>query len=271
MKDMPKVFLPLLCATAILAQTASGEAPPRLDAALRQRVTQFYRLQVEGKYRAAQQLVANDTQDLFIQSSKPIYMNFKILHIQYTDHFRRALVTLLVTRNVPVEGFLGHPIETRIPSRWKLERGEWFWYVDPQKDEPRSPFGIGGPPGMAMSGGAMPAGPAPRALPKMPSIPPTANAVRVDKMRVELKASGPSSDKVGIVNSTPWNVHVTVDSPRMLGLTVKLDRATIPPGEKAFLTIQSRGAIPHVTRPFAILVRIDRPSETIPISVSLTK
>ena len=133
-------------AAALLAQTPQ-KAPPEVDAALRARISQFYQLEVDGKFSQALPLVADDTKDMFVGTSKPTYRSFEIQSVMYDDDFKKAEVVVLVTRLMPVEGFLGHPIKTKVPSHWKLENGQWCWYVDPQKDLPASPFGPVRPPG----------------------------------------------------------------------------------------------------------------------------
>jgi hypothetical protein len=39
---------------------------------------------------------------------------------------------LMVNRLLPIQGFMGHPLPTKMTSRWKLENGQWCYYVDPQ-------------------------------------------------------------------------------------------------------------------------------------------
>ena len=158
-------------AAATFAQTApatpekstpqdSPPAPPEVDAALRARISQFYQLEVAGKFNQALQLVAEDTKDLFVGSSKPTYQTFEIQLIRYSDDFTKAQVVVLVTRLLPIQGFMGHPIPTRLPSRWKLENGQWCFYADPQKDLPATPFGPLPIPGMRPQMGGTPERPA---------------------------------------------------------------------------------------------------------------
>src|ERR1035441_7840558 len=100
---MLRVMLLILVAAATFAQTPpatpeqsppqpSPQAPPEVDTALRARITQFYQLEVEGKFNRALQLVAEDTKDLFVGSSKPTYQSFEIHSIRYSDDFAEAEV-----------------------------------------------------------------------------------------------------------------------------------------------------------------------------------
>ena len=51
------------------------KAPPEVDDALRQRVTAFYQAHVDGKFRAADQFVAEDSKDAFFEAPKRRYLN----------------------------------------------------------------------------------------------------------------------------------------------------------------------------------------------------
>ena len=106
-EDMLRVTPLILVAAATFAQTppatpgqapppASPQAPPEVDAALRARVSQFYQLEVAGKFNQALQLVAEDTKDLFVGSSKPIYRSYEIQDIRYSDDFTTARLVVLV-------------------------------------------------------------------------------------------------------------------------------------------------------------------------------
>jgi hypothetical protein len=269
-------MLLILVAAAIFGQTppatpekappqASQKAPPEVDAALRARVNAFYQLEVEGKFNQALQLVAEDTKDLFVGSSKPTYQSFEIQSIQYSDDFTKAEVMALVSRLLPIQGFMGHPLPTKMTSRWKLENGQWCYYVDPQKDLPATPFGPS-PPGMAVpTAGATGA---PRPLPPMPSNLPNPRMLTADKRSVQLKSSGPSAEQVTIFNPSPWRAVLTLSDPKVVGLTVKLDPLAVQPGQKAILSIRSNGGVQIPKTPITIAVTVQGSNQTIPVNVS---
>jgi hypothetical protein len=246
---------------------ASPQAPPEVDAALRVRVNQFYQLEVEGKFNQALQLVAEDTKDLFVGMTKPTYHSFEFQSVRYSDDFTKAEVIVLVRRLLPIQGFMGHPVPTRIPSRWKLENGQWCFYVDPQKDLPTTPFGpLAAFPGMALPTGA-PTG-SPRPLPPMPANLADPRTLTVDRQSIQLKSSGPSSERVTISNPSPWPAVLSLSDPKVAGLTVSLDRFTIPRGEKAVLSIQSSGGVQIPKTPITIAVTVQQTNQVIPIKVS---
>ncbi|MGC9945043.1 MAG: hypothetical protein ABSF64_01490 [Bryobacteraceae bacterium] len=274
---MLRVVIFILAAAALAGQTppattekapppSSPNAPADVDAALRARVAQFYQFEVDGKFSRALQLVADDTKDLFIGSSKPTYQTFEIKSVQYSEDFSKAEVMLLVNRLLPIQGFMGHALPTRMTSRWKLENGLWCYYVDPQKDLPTTPFG-----GLPVPGMRLPAGGgagAPLAQPPMPSHLPDPRLLTADKTSVQLKASGTSSERVTISNPSPWPETLTLSDPKLAGLTVKLDTLTVNPRQKAILSIQSSDGLQIPKTPVTIVVTVRQINQTIPIKVT---
>ena len=273
---MLRMMLLPLAAAVLFGQTPPGSPekssaqvsqnpPPEVDAALRARVTQFYQFEINGKFNEALQMVAADTKDLFVGSSKPSYYGAEILSIRYYDDYTKAVVMSMVSRMLPIQGFMGHPLPTKMPTRWKIENGEWRYYVDPMLDMPTSPFGPSMmPPGMgvpAVGGGG-------RAQPPLPANLANPRSLIADKTGVQLSSSKPSSAEVAVSNPSPWPVGLNVQDPKVKGLGVKLDRTTAKPGEKAILTIQSNGAIQVPNTPVVVIVKVPQANQTIPIKVT---
>ncbi len=145
-------------AAVLFGQTAQKpaepQAPPKVDLALRARVTEFLNYHVTGEFRKAEALVARDSKDIFYNRAKPRYMGCKgISSIRYSEHFTKAYVTAFCTLPVVIQPSdnelqadgtpqvpVGAPT-VPLPSMWKLERGKWCWYIDKELDR-RSPFGI---------------------------------------------------------------------------------------------------------------------------------
>jgi len=310
---MLKFCLSLFLAAASFAQNspqASENAPAEVDAALRARVSQFFQFQLDGKFHQAEQLVAEDSKDLFVGSNKPVYTSFEIKAVRYDDHFTKAVVSVMVNLMVAAEGFLGRPVPSLVPtrwSRWKLENGQWCWYLDPadphdspfastplpppsfRKTTPPTAMPTSAMPTPAMptpamptpampapampvpaAGATIPTTPAPPSrLPVMPNMG-AAIAVKADKPAVELKTGVPSSEQVTIVNPQPRVFTLTVVSPKTPGLSVKLDRPDLMPGGKVVVSIESSGGQETPRQPVTISVRIQQTNQIIPIKVSFT-
>ncbi|MGO4880611.1 MAG: hypothetical protein ACLP59_07295 [Bryobacteraceae bacterium] len=275
---MRKVSVLLLAAAACFGQTpaAPDKASPEVDAALRERINQFYQLEVAGKFSQAYPLVADDTKDLFIGSSKPTYTGFEIQNIKYYDDFTKAEVSMMVTRLLPIQGFMGHPLPSKMLSRWKIENGLWCFFVDPQKDLPTSPFGgmpIPGAGRPAVMPGAMPGvvpGGAPGAAPQPPPLPKhlaDARMLTADKPNVQLKAKGAASEQVTIPNTSPWQLTLAVTDPKVPGLTVELSPLRLAPRQKAALVIKTAAGVEMPKRPVTITVTVQETKQTIPIKL----
>ena len=257
------------CVLPLLAAACLAQVPAEVDAALRARVSQFFQYQAEGKFHRAEEFVAEDAKDLFVASSKPSYTSFAIKTIQYSEDYHKAKVFLDVTRVVAAPGFTGQPMPSVIPTRWKVENGQWCWYTIPS-DTPSSPFGnLPVAPGLTSS---LPS--TPRALPQSPVAPSMSAArtdLRVDKREIELKTGEASSGTVTIVNPLPRPVTLAVVDPKVPGLTVTLDRERLGIGEKAVLTIAAGSSTQPPPQGVVVTVKAKETNQGIPIRVSFAK
>ena len=150
---IPLLLIPL---SAFAQETAKPPAPPAaVDQALRERATAYLQYQVEGNFRKAYDLVAEDSKDYYFGIEKTRILSFKIDEISYAEDFTKATVRATAVRKVNT---MGHEFE--IPSvtadLWRLEDGKWSWYHDPKTDT-SLPF-FGGLLGGGGGGGSAPAG-----------------------------------------------------------------------------------------------------------------
>ncbi len=210
-------------------------APPAIDQALRDRVNKFYQAHVDGKFRQAEQYIAEDTKDAYYARPKPHYRSFEILDVAYSDQFTKAKVTtqcVLVVRH-PMFGTMD--FATKVHSLWRIENGLWVWYLDPNVREapllgPR-PIDLGIKESPGGSGGSSIAD---RIRQGQAHLGEVANAVRLDKS--ELWLSSPNSEaEVKVANT-------------LAGITdVKLETITAGPWLEAKLE-KERLAAHEITR-----------------------
>jgi hypothetical protein len=226
----------LLGGAALAQQTAAdlfNKPPADVDRALRARINEFYDDHVKGQYRKAEGLVAEDTKDYFYAGNKPHYLSFELVSIKYSDDFKKAEALLKVEQRVVLPGFDGKPMIFPIPSFWKLENGDWYWYVDKERMYD-SPFG-------RMTPGAFPDQTGKPA--EMPTIATSLqqfySMVKADKNEVKL-APGASTE-VTISNSSPGPITLTARSSTP-GIEAHLDQAQVKAGEHAALTIHASSA-----------------------------
>jgi hypothetical protein len=238
------------------------KAPPDIDEALRARISKFYQLHVEGKFRQAEALVAEDTKDLFYDSHKPKYLSFEIVRIEYSENFTKAKATMLVETFVPIAGFADKPIKMPIPSYWKVVDGQWYWWVDPEIAA-MTPFGKMKLP----APGATP----PAQLPaKMVDLQSIMNQVKADKNMVNLNPKLSSSEQVTIVNQMPGSINLVLEAPKVPGVEMKIDRTELKAGEKAIVTLRSEPVAGRPRNPFVLRVTVQPTNQVIPIQVAFS-
>ncbi len=146
MKTLAVSSLLLLSGFGVFGQNASDvfdKAPPAIDEALRARVGQFYQAFVEGKFKQAYLLVADDSQDKFFELPKEEYKSFEIVKINYSDNFTKAAVVTAVKSEWRFHG-AGTLTTFPLTSNWEVIDGQWYWhYVRPTMvPSPFSPTGF---------------------------------------------------------------------------------------------------------------------------------
>jgi len=243
------------CCVCCLAQEPAdlfNKPPADVDRALRARISEFYQDHVEGKFRQADALVAEDTKDFYFASNKPKYLSFEIRRIDYSEGLTRAKAIILCEQYVMMPGFTDKPLKVPTPSTWKLVDGQWYWYVD-QTAVRQSPFGL------------MKPGPgAPSGLPALPNGKDLAFIfqVKADKSVVTLKPG--VEEQVTITNSLQGQVSLELTG-KLPGVDVKLDRMNLAAGEKAIVTLRAGSD----ANPGVLSLRVEQTNQVIPIQVKI--
>jgi hypothetical protein len=234
-----------------------NKPPADVDQALRARITEFYQDHVDGKYRLAEALVAEDTKDFFYMTNKPKYLGFEIQSITYSEGYTKARAIIACEMRAPFPGFEGRPIKIPTPSTFKLVDGQWYWYVD-QAELRNSPFGPlhGGPDAPAGAAKQIVIPDAAEVLKK------AAAQVKADKQAVNLKPG--ASDQVTITNSAPGVMSISLLG-SITGINVTLDHMDIPPGEKAVVTLRAASD----AKPGVVNLRVEQTNQVIPIQVGI--
>lgn len=260
------VSIVLLCASS-WAQTAvpdKGKPSAKLDKALRARVTEFYTLILNHQYRQAEALVAEDTKDLYYDSNKPQITKFDLEGIQYFNHFTRAKAATKTSQKVAAPGFPAGEWSLTTFSLWKLEKGNWFWYIDQSSmmspagvTSKRSPKSAAPPPGGAA---AATAGVSLDNIPKTVDF--ALNKVKPDKDSITIAPGGTA--EITITNgSMGYAKLLGPNAPA--GVEGKLDRVELQAGQKAVLTL-------HATKDAksgVLYLTVMPTGETVPIRVEV--
>ncbi|HEY1759696.1 MAG TPA: hypothetical protein VGG72_30260 [Bryobacteraceae bacterium] len=259
----------LLIPASGFAQIPSPAPAPEVDQALRARVTEFFQDFVDGKFRLAINLVAEDTQDEYFSSPKAEIKSFKIDAIDFSSDFAKATVHMTVKQvwKLKAEGFMQDQIvESPMSTTWKVENGKWVFYHQIQPDGWVTPMGPSA--GFHKPDGTtgIPA--------KLDDATLTTEADRVlhqtsvDKSQVLIAANQPSSTKVTFHNGAQGSVNVSlVGLPKVEGLTVTLDKQWVEAGKDAVLEFNYApvaGLQPHA---FTVAIEVAPFNQDYPVQV----
>jgi len=228
---------PVLFLLPLLAWAQETAPPPELDQALRERCTQFFQYHVDGEFRKAFDLVADESKDFYFAGNKTRYKSFKIDSIKYTDNFTKAKVQLTteVLWEIRMQKNLAKVITT---ASWKLKDGKWMWYDEPQDRWP-TPMGPSDPSRLARNPDGtiqVPRDFSMAAVNKAAQdlVKPTS----VDKNDLTLTVGTASQEKVVLHNGAPGYINLELDKGTPIpGLTFELDKTQVGPNQDATLKI----------------------------------
>jgi hypothetical protein len=251
----------LLCAAACFAQSPAdlfNRPPEDVDRALRARIAEFYQDQVEGKFRQAEALVAEDTKDYYYSANKIKYLSFEVREIHYSEGFTRAKAVVMCEQYITMLGFANKPMKVPSPSTWKLVDGQWYWYVD-QDALKQTPFGKLNP--GPSTPGAPPA--APPSLPDLQQMQKMfSQQVKVDKAAVTMKPG--DSAQITITNGAPGPITVSLTG-SIPGMEAKLDQTNIAAGQKGVVTLRAGAG----AKPGALALRVEQTNQVFSIQVNV--
>jgi hypothetical protein len=216
------------CVLAGLAQNPAElfeKAPPSVDEALRARISKFYQAHVDGKFRLADEVVAEDSKDAFFEANKTRCYTFEIVKINYSESFTRATAVVTCEMDFVMPGAGKLRVKAPRVTLWKLAGGQWWWHIVPT-DTYDSPFGKmhPGPEGKASAPVNPQAGPSLAAIMSM---------VKASKSEVRLSSDKPGSDEVILTSTMPGTVSLVLQYASMPGLDIQLDRKELKTGETA--------------------------------------
>jgi len=231
--------------------------PAGVDEALRARAQEFFDLHIQGKFRKAEELVAEDTKEFFYSGNKPRYLSCEFIRIDYSDNFTKANVLMDCEQYVMMPGFANSPMKIPTPSAWKLENGKWCWYVD-QDALRNTPWGRMEPGPFPAKGGA-----APHPLPIIPTSPDFVyKQVRLDKDAVRLKAG--ESAEVTISNGAPGPMTLSLQT-TVPGVHAKMEPSTVAAGGKAVISLRAG----EEAKSGVLKVLVEQTMQVLPIQVTV--
>ena len=232
----------LLSGMSGLAQDSkelTDKAPPAVEQALRGRIDQYYQAFIAGKYKQAYLLVADDSEDAFLETDKQQYKACETLRIRYSENFTKAIVVESCKSEWKWHGIVT-PTTFPTTSNWKVVDGQWYWfYVKPtQVASPFSPNGV-----VQLPSTDPAAASAKKDAPAIPSDMKGAAAgilalVSVDRQIVHLRQDLSSKDVIHVRNGMPGVVTLKVEDPGMPGLKVTLAKAQLQAHEETTMIFE---------------------------------
>jgi len=241
----------------LLPWIASGQQQTPAEAAdqaLRARVTEFLQYHVDGNFRKAYDMVADDTKDDYFNSGKARLTGFKIGDIKFSDDFTKATVAATMSKTMAV---LGQELSMTTPSTttWKIENGKWVWYNDVKvsSENPIDLTAVLGPAPAAAKpkNNGQDTGGLPKDLDEKALAAATKSIlqqVSVDKNEATLATDKPSQDQVIFHNGMPGSVQLELTAPDIPGFSAKLGQPNVRGGGDAPLEFRYEPASPAERR-----------------------
>jgi hypothetical protein len=200
------------------------KAPPQIEEPLRANVAKFFQAHVDGKFRQAEDVIAEDSKDAFYNMEKRRYFGFEIIKIKYSDDYTKATVvtTLDMEWRSPRIGVMR--VKPPLSSLWRLENDKWVWYVVESKDWD-TPWGKMQP-GPDQQKSIMSAF-------QGVNVSDVLKQVAIDRTEIRLRGYEASEGQAVIENNMPGQVRLRLDAPTYAGLEVTLDKTELAAGQTA--------------------------------------
>jgi hypothetical protein len=214
-------------------QNPFDKAPPDVEDSLRARATEFYQYHLNGKYRLAEQLVAEDAKDGFYAANKPDIKDFRIGEITFSEGYTKAKITIVAKMNISFMGMGAKLMDVPFPSYWKMDGGKWCWYIynDPKRMTPFGPINSDTTSGKGDPSQAF----------KPIDISTISGAVKADQTSISLGTVVAQSErKVVLTNTLSGAVKLSLDEKQYEGINVKLEKTELKGGETTTLLISAK-------------------------------
>jgi len=218
-----------LAALPACAQEIFHKPPPDVEEALRARVVQFYSLLQEGKFRQAENLVAEESRELFYAMPKSKITEFRLDRMEFAEDFQSAKLAVATPLISPFLG--GSKILFPMTNKWKLLDGQWF--VVFEKRPPITPFGP-----MGSSAPSSSSKPESFQRPTLEAV--SGGAVRLEPQSLSFPAKGQEKTErtVVISNSMPGALSLEIEGPALPGIELQLSAKTLPASGRVTLQVR---------------------------------
>jgi hypothetical protein len=259
------VLAAFVSCAVVVAQTKPTDvfekAPPQIEDPLRENIAKFFNAHVQGKFRQAEEVIAEDSKDFFYNMEKQRYLGFEIVRINYSENYAKATVVTAVELDWRSPRIGVMRVKPPMTSLWKQENGKWVWYVTPQKDWD-TPWGKMHP------GPDNPTNNKMMQLFKGVDAQTVVKQVAIDRTEMRLSGYEPSQGEAVIANSMPGEIQLRLEAPPVVGLNLKLDKTTLKNGEQAHIVAEYKPPTPAPKPAAAILVHVEPTGQVLRIALT---
>ncbi len=257
------IIVLLACSGSAQTGTLFKKAPAGVEEALRARVTQFFDLQSDNKFRAAESLVCDDTKDYYYNLNKKSPRGYEIDRVIFDDGFAAAEVVVTVGGEVvTIAGVM--QVKAPVGTRWRLENSNWCYYI-PDRDQKfiRTPFGEinveeekkNRKPGFQQS------------TIKPVTVGDLQRAVSASAQTVIFDATKPAAAEVEFTNTLPGVAKIALEGVLPPGIKVKITPAEIKSREAAKVRFEFTPGALLPEKQYVVMFTVEPTRQQIPMNV----
>jgi hypothetical protein len=252
-----------ICA-CVFAQSPTDifeKAPPQVEKSLRERIDKFFAAHVSGKFRQAEEVIHDDSKDIFYDSQKTKIISWETVKITWLDNFTKAVAITNVEMDWHTARLGKIRVKPPMKSLWKLDNGQWWWYAEP-KTNWETPFGT-------MNPGADPQ-PGVTSIPKwtVRNVDELIKQVVISKDQIRLSGYQPSEERVEITNRMPADLDLHIEKGTFpAGLDVQLSKNRLASNESATLTFKYQPPNAAVKPDYIVEVLAVQTNQTYPFRI----
>lgn len=211
------------------APAKSAEAQ-QAESVVREQVKKFYDLLMAGKPRAAEALVCEASKDEYYSMVKPSPRSVEVRAVKAADDLKTAQVTLVMEDEVSF-GVQKKVVKFPVPTEWRLESGQWCYFLPPAGHDMVTPFGTVKS-SRGVDGAPPKAPPAPQPLEKL------SMEVSFSKPALQLPSKGEGKDEIEVSNGLNGPIQFQLACPSVPGLQCKMGQDYIAAGKKGKLLVE---------------------------------
>lgn len=224
--------------TSALAQDAKApektSEAKQAEEALRAQVGKFYGLLGAGKPRAAEALVCEASKDQFYAMKKSAPRSSDVRTVTLSADLQSAQVITAVEDEYSL-GFEKKLIKMPMPSQWKLEAGQWCYFLPADTGIIDTPFGKMDlrNDGKSKQGDVFPST-------SQPPVTTTSlsHQVSFSKRVLALPYDADGKDEIVVSNGLPGPIQFRMSCPDVPGLVCRMDQDNISAGKTGKLIVE---------------------------------